>query len=84
MLSIDVDRDSAVPVYRQVARYLIDGIRRGDWQPGHRLPSVDDLISAAGIAEGTARKVLRVVADAGLAELSPGMGYYVPDPLPPE
>lgn len=72
----EVDRDSPVPPYRQVAASLIEGIRRGDWQPEERLPSVADLVQATGIARRTAAKALRVVADAGFAELSDGMGYY--------
>jgi GntR family transcriptional regulator len=76
------DRDSPVPVYRQVATAIIDGIRRGDWQPGDRLPAIPDLVQAAGIARLTAAKALRAVAGQGWAELSPGMGYYVPAELP--
>lgn len=83
MLRIDVDRTSPVPPYQQVAARLIDGIRAGEWQPRDRLPSVDDLVQAAGIAELTARKALRLVASEGYAQLSPGMGWYVPEQLPP-
>lgn len=79
-----VNRASGTPVYEQVARFLIDAIKRGDYEPDTRLPSVDDLVAVAEIAEGTARKALRVVADAGYARLQPGMGYYVPDKLPGE
>lgn len=78
MLSIPVDRGSITPPYRQVAAWIIAAIRRGEYPPGTRLPSVDDLIEAAGIAERTARKALHAVADEGLAELAPGMGWYVP------
>lgn len=78
------DRDSPVPPYRQVAAAIIGGIRRGDWQPGDRLPSVPDVMHATGIARLTARKAYRVVAEAGYAEMSLGMGYYVPGTLPVE
>lgn len=76
------DRKSATPPYRQLAAYLIEQVRSGEYQPGDRLPSVEDIIEAAGVAQMTARKALRVVADAGYGILSPGMGYYVPDELP--
>jgi len=82
MLRIEVDRDSPTAVYRQVASVLIEMVRNGELSPGDRLPAVDDLVEAAGIAILTARKALRVVRDEGYATLSPGMGYYVPDKLP--
>lgn len=84
MLRLDVDRDSRTPPYRQVACQLADAIRRGEYAPGERLPSIIDLTQAAGIARYTARKALHVLEAEGLAELEPGMGFYVPDRLPPD
>jgi len=78
----EIDRASATPPYRQVAGHLVAGIRSGAWQPGDRLPGIADLVQAAGIARLTAAKALRLVAEQGWAELSPGMGYYVPERLP--
>jgi len=83
MLRIDINRDSPVAPYQQIARWLIAEIRAGRYGPEDRLPSTDDLMAAAGVARMTARKALRTVADEGLAQLSPGMGYYVPETLPP-
>jgi GntR family transcriptional regulator len=76
------DRSSAIAPYRQVAADLIERIRRGEWQPGDRLPSLEDVMHAAGIARLTARKAYRIVREAGYAELAPGMGHYVPVRLP--
>lgn len=76
------DRDSRTPVYRQVGNWLIDAIKRGEYQPGDRLPGIPDLVHAAGIARLTAAKALRHVAEQGYAELERGMGYYVPERLP--
>lgn len=82
MLHISIDRDGGTPPYQQVAEWIISEIRAGRYGRDQKLPSVDDLIEAAGIAERTARKALIVVRDAGYARLQPGMGYYVPDVLP--
>jgi DNA-binding GntR family transcriptional regulator len=76
----DLDHDSAVPVYRQVAAILRDRIADGTYPPGRRLPSVTGLVQEFGIAQLTARKALRVLVDQGLAEMSPGMGTYVKTP----
>lgn len=77
-----VDYDSPVPAYRQVAAVLRDRISSGQYQPGRRLPSVRGLVQEFGVAELTARKALRVLADEGLAQVSPGMGTYVREAPP--
>lgn len=76
MLSLEIDRKSSVPPYRQLAAVLIARVRSGEYGPGDRLPSAADIVQASGCAEMTARKALRVVMEAGYAELSTGMGYY--------
>jgi GntR family transcriptional regulator len=72
-----VDYDSAVAPYRQVAAILRQRIESGQYAPGRRLPSVSDLVQEFGVARTTAAKTLRLLVAEGLAELSPGMGYYV-------
>lgn len=71
----DLDPDSPVPPYRQVAEILERRIRAAEITV--RLPSIVGLVQEFGIARVTAAKALRQVADDGYAELSQGMGYYV-------
>ena len=78
----ELDRASRTPPYRQVAAHITDAIRRGAYAPGDRLPSMIDLVQHYGIARYTAQKALHALADAGYAELEPGMGFYVPARLP--
>jgi GntR family transcriptional regulator len=73
----NVDHESPIPVYRQVAAILKERIEAGTYQPGKRLPSVRDLTQEFGIAQLTGRKALRVLVDEGIAEMSPGMGTFV-------
>jgi len=73
----EIDKDSPVPPYRQVAAVLRGRIESGELAPGQRLPSIADLVQVYGIARTTAAKALRVLIDDGLAEVSPGMGTYV-------
>lgn len=80
LIMTDIDHESAIPVYRQVAAILKERIDAGTYQPGRRLPSVRDLVQEFGIAQLTGRKALRVLVDDGLAEMSPGMGTYVKAP----
>jgi len=72
-----VDYQSSVAPYRQVAAILRGKIERGEYEPGQRLPSVNDLVQEYGIARTTAAKTLRLLVTEGLAEMSPGMGFYV-------
>lgn len=72
-----VDHGSPVAPYRQVAAILRARIEAGEYAPGHRLPSIADLVGEYGIARTTAGKALRLLVTEGLAEISPGMGVYV-------
>jgi hypothetical protein len=72
-----VDHGSAVAPYRQIAAILRTKIEHGEYAPGQRLPGIHDLMGEYGVAALTARKALRVLGDEGLAELSPGRGFYV-------
>jgi DNA-binding transcriptional regulator YhcF (GntR family) len=78
------DRNGPVAPYLQVVDEIIAAIRRGDYVPDDPLPSVTRLQQETGIADRTARKVLKTVMERGYATLSPGMGYFVPRQLPPE
>ena len=70
-----IDRDSPVPPHRQLARIIAGRIDAGEIT--NRLPSIVDLVQEFGVARSTAAKALRVLEADGLAELSPGMGYFV-------
>ena len=72
-----VDHGSPVAPYRQIAAILRGAITSGEYAPGQRLPSISDLMGTYGVAHLTANKALRLLVTDGLAELSPGRGYYV-------
>jgi len=72
-----IDYESPVAPYRQVAAILRDRIEAGQYRPGQRLPSINDLVGEFGVARTTAGKALRLLVDEGQAELSQGMGFYV-------
>jgi GntR family transcriptional regulator len=68
---------SPIAPYRQVAAILRERIESGAYQPGLRLPSINDLVQEFGVARTTAGKALRLLVAEGTAELSEGMGFYV-------
>jgi len=72
-----VDHGSVTPPYVQVADIITRKIEAGEYAPGQRLPSADDLAEEHEIAPNTARKALALLRERGLAEMSPGRGTYV-------
>jgi GntR family transcriptional regulator len=72
-----IDYESSTAPYRQVAAILRDRIESGQYRPGVRLPSINDLVQEFGVARTTAGKALRLLVTEGAAELSTGMGFYV-------
>lgn len=72
-----IDYESPTAPYRQVAAILRERITSGEYPPGRRLPSINDLVGEFGVARTTAGKALRLLVTEGLAEISPGMGFYV-------
>lgn len=72
-----VDHGSADHLYRQVYDDLRSKIESGEYAPGQRLPSADDLHEIYEVAPNTARKALRMLVDEGLAVMSVGRGTYV-------
>jgi DNA-binding GntR family transcriptional regulator len=76
----EIDRDSPVPPYQQVAGFLRAQIASGTLGPGARLPSIEGLMQEYGIARTTARKARQIILDEGLAANTPGWGTFVVDP----
>ena len=74
---MSIDHEARTPVYQQLAAILRAGIESGHYAPGRRLPSETTLLQEYGLARGTIRKAIRILADEGLAEVVPGRGVYV-------
>jgi GntR family transcriptional regulator len=79
---MSIDYDSPVPPYRQIAGFIRARIESGELADGARLPSITQLMQTYGIARTTAVKAMKVLADAGLAEIVPGWGSYAKAPPP--
>ncbi|HET7009975.1 MAG TPA: ThiF family adenylyltransferase [Anaerolineales bacterium] len=62
----------------RVAAFLLDG----GLKEGEQLPSERELISQLGVSRATLREGLRSLADRGLLEARPGVGWFVRSPDP--
>lgn len=65
------------PLYRQLAAALRGRISSGEYPPGALVPSLKALQDEYDVADGTARKAVRLLADEGLVVVTPGLGTFV-------
>lgn len=75
--SVDLYRDSAVPLYVQIAEALGRQIAEGRLRPGARLPSEGELMRRFGVSRITVRGALASLAKAGSVEARQGKGTFV-------
>jgi GntR family transcriptional regulator, transcriptional repressor for pyruvate dehydrogenase complex len=69
-------------VYRQVYADLHQRVRRGDWLPGERLPSINQLARDLDVGTSSVREVLRSLQSIGMVRIEHGRGVFVADAPP--
>jgi DNA-binding GntR family transcriptional regulator len=71
----DLDHDSPVPLYEQLAIVL-----RADIDAGRiavRVPSELTLVQRYGVSRGTAHRAVMILVEAGYARISRGKGTFI-------
>ena len=63
----------------QVRIQIEDAIRRGDFQPGDRLPSERDLVRTFGVSRVSVREAIRSLEALGVVNVQHGRGAFVTD-----
>jgi GntR family transcriptional repressor for pyruvate dehydrogenase complex len=69
-------------VYRHVYADLHQRVRRGDWLPGERLPSINQLARNLDVGTSSVREALRSLQSIGLVRIEHGRGVFVADAPP--
>lgn len=64
-------------VYHNIFEELHQRIRRGDWLPGERIPSITQLAREFKVGAGSIREALRSLQSIGLVKIEHGSGVYV-------
>ncbi len=82
MKKVPARRSHLKPVRRtgikqQVFEQLRDGIVRGIWPPGTRMPSENELVATLGCSRISVRGALQMLASMGLVEIRHGGGTFV-------
>lgn len=73
----ELDPEAADPLYLQLAAVLIARIAAGVYPTGRAVPGVDRLVQEFGLARGTARKTLVLLAEMGYVRTVVGKGSFV-------
>jgi GntR family transcriptional regulator len=73
----EVERDSPMPLYYQIANVLRSRIDIGEWAAGDKLPSEAQLASSFGVSTVTMRQALGVLERQGRLVRRQGSGTFV-------
>lgn len=74
---MDLNTDSHVPKYAQIADIFRQRIARGVWTKGLRLPANENLASEFGVSRVTIRQAVDLLARDGLIEAQQGRGTFI-------
>ena len=77
---LTLSRDLPVPLYHQVKTSILRRIETGQWRPGDRLPSEDELAEGFKVSKITVRQALRELAQIGHIRREQGRGTFVQRP----
>ncbi len=65
------------PLYQHIKQHILSQIQSGDWPPGTRVPSENELVETFGVSRMTANRALRELAHEGVLSRVPGVGTFV-------
>jgi GntR family transcriptional regulator len=69
-----------VPLYFQLKEIIEKKIDSGEWKPGDKIPSENDLQASYDVSRNTAQKALNELVSEGLLERKQGKGTFVSKP----
>jgi GntR family transcriptional regulator len=73
----DLDRRGQIPAYIQVASALRQRIEAGDWLPGEKISTLDELEQEYQLARVTVRQAVGLLEKEGLVRRQQGRGTFV-------
>lgn len=74
---ITLDRDSPIPIYKQLSAAIIQAIHDGRLSPNQRLPSENEFARQYGIVPMTVRQAMNELVRAGFVYRIQGRGTFV-------
>ena len=77
---IQLDKTSAVPLYEQLRKALLEAITSGKLPAGTKLPTEEELCAQFGISRPVARQAYNMLIEEGFVERMRGRGTFVRSP----
>jgi GntR family transcriptional regulator len=77
VIDFHLDRGGSVPAYAQLVQQVREALRLGLLQPGDRLPTVREVVTACTVNAATVLKAYRELELSGLVEARQGAGTFV-------
>ncbi|MEG0258665.1 MAG: GntR family transcriptional regulator [Lysinibacillus sp.] len=74
---IQIEPNSDISIYEQLTRQIIEGIAKGDMQPGEILPSVRNLAADLGVNMHTVNKSYHELERKGIVVIRPKSGAVI-------
>ncbi len=75
----DMKSASSIALYQKLKNHIYERVERGDWAPGHQVPSEHDFVRELGVSRMTANRALRELAAEGYLTRVQGSGTFVAD-----
>ncbi|MCG8499025.1 MAG: GntR family transcriptional regulator [Firmicutes bacterium] len=73
------NRNSAIPLYKQISREIQDGIKKGEYTKDKAMPSEMEIQRKYKVSRVTARKAYKQLVDQGILRTIKGKGTYIND-----
>ena len=66
-----------MPSYAKIKKFILDNIQHGNWNPGFKIPSENELSQIFSVSRMTVNKALRELTSEGVLVRVQGKGTYV-------
>ena len=74
---IEIDKSLKVPIYQQIADFVLHSIKSGVLQVGDMLPSINQVAKENSVARETVIKSFSTLQERGVVQPVQGKGYFV-------
>ena len=79
-MEMKLDHNAFEPLYHQLKRMIVEKIESGDWKPGDRIASENELKNQFGISRNTVQRAIDELVQEGILERKQGRGTFVTRP----
>jgi GntR family transcriptional regulator len=79
-MKIDIEFQSGIPIYEQIAHQILELIERGEVQPGDQLPTTRQLAIQLGVNFNTVARAYRMLDQGSVISTQHGRGTFILNP----